>query len=408
MGDSLDLVDGDSFEAKNVDQISQFMQPILRGAVRDKLRDISDGNTLINYPLAWIETFSTSTGDDSTVDSGNTDANYDAGGNYWEGLLAKFDVTLDDFEDGTIDSNIWTTNSNSSRSGISSNSEPTNSNDNISESGGDLNLDIDGYATGGGSFSASFSASGNLTSTDQAKIGFYLNQAQVRTDGFKEDQTGYTNADATARIILRDESGGSDQTLLSKTASHDSGDNDDNLNPGDNADFKTGLWIIREASNGDAELVDPDNNVRGTVNNFPNDASVKFTADINGSADDIDVSNDSEADVHWDVEYVKFDDTVFTTGAVQTTTIISASSNITQVYPHSMATTPTGSDVTVDVSVDGGSNFDITDASPDEIIETANVANPGSDLVLRWKTNPTTDGFQTAQFENYGVKVWTI
>jgi len=304
MANSLDIKDGDVFEAKNVEQIVEFLDPILRSAIRDKRRDLSDGDTPVSFEYSWVETLSTSSGDDTSVNTGNTTASYDSNAKYYYG-----DTTT--VTDGFSDSTEY---------------GPVNA------------ADPDGFVT----------------------IHTYnLNGQRIEGSIEHEWTTGQSdqNTNGTFRVLVN-YSGGAQET---------------DENDGTEGPFRPDGEFFTKNYNVSAGEVD---NIKVQVNvaNLDDDFYVK-----NFTADTIDILN---------------------SGVLETNTIISTTKNITQAYIHLLG--PNTENMTLDVSVDGGTNYDITGVSPNTVIDTSSITNTGNNLSIKANWNDSSQ-----EIEAFAVKAFT-
>lgn len=77
-------------------------------------------------------------------------------------------------------------------------------------------------------------------------------------------------------------------------------------------------------------------------------------------------------------------------------------SNVDSILVTGKTTTPGNSTITIDVSTDGGSTWDVTDESLNEVIE---LDGDSDDVVVRFKL--TEDSGNDPLLYNYGYQVWT-
>jgi len=87
-------------------------------------------------------------------------------------------------------------------------------------------------------------------------------------------------------------------------------------------------------------------------------------------------------------------------GTVTTGTLITTSSDITGVFVYATTKTPSDSSITVDVSIDGGTTW-ITGNSLNTWIDTS--SNTGTELVLRFNLNPSSDNTRAPELIDFGV-----
>lgn len=94
------MIDGDILYD---DDLYAMAKVTIFNGIQAKQRELADSGTVISYDNAWIETFNTSTGDDSSVDSGSTTAHY-IDKNYVKDMTTIYD----DFDDNSFDDAKWT------------------------------------------------------------------------------------------------------------------------------------------------------------------------------------------------------------------------------------------------------------------------------------------------------------
>jgi len=64
------------------------------------------------------------------------------------------------------------------------------------------------------------------------------------------------------------------------------------------------------------------------------------------------------------------------------------------------------SQLTVDVSADDGTNFELTDVSERRLIDLTDLANRGSNLRLKFNLSPSSDSTGTPKLEDYVAKAF--
>lgn len=376
--DDLDKKNGEKILAANFLQLNRYLDTVLKTTLRDKIRDLADGDTPAVFRDVWVETLNTSSGDNSSIDTGATDADYVSSNDTYRCSYSNSFSRKDGFGDGTLASYISTS---------TNDSQITNAS--VSESNGELRLDIDDNGQNdefSGSSYAEATVDGVTSSGGQ--IEFDITNSDAYLD-YGESYNSGAYIDARWRVYW------GNMLIFDETRTNDSTETQsfDNV--------VNGTWKVRPDGTGGYEVL-KNGSIVNTISDTPDNDEVRFRIDF-----DYDFANDmtgpDQLEVNLYTTWLDFDDNGFQSSQVVTNTVVSTPSVITQLYSY-LEKTLNGGSIELDISTDGGTNFDITGASYDELVDLSNVSNSGSNLVLRWNLNPS--GLKSPIFENYVVKAW--
>jgi len=366
-------------------QLEEFLTPTLRNSIRNKERDIRNGDPTVSYPKTFVETVSSASGDDASIDGANTTAVFESGQ-----LICADEplTTLDDFEDGTINTSIISFGGSTAGTGGTSQTET------VEGSGLLQNTHFEDLGPGD-SFTSSRSETIDLPD-GSLKVEFDV--ASDRIEAFAQG-TNTGGASASLTVNLRDLSNDTDQVVLSRTAqSQGNGDTDV-------ASIADGRFEIREQPDGSANVIAPSGTV---VNNIPNGvpANPALFIEHTATADSIGSSGEGRAESSINLEIVETAQSVFADSVVQTETVVSTASDLTDLFLDVVKSGELDSQLTVNVSADDGTNFELTDVSERRLIDLTDLTNRGSNLRLKFNLSPSSDSTGTPKLEDYVVKAF--
>lgn len=367
-------------------QLEEFLTVQLKNAIRNKERDLANGNVAVDFPKTTVETLSAEAGDDSKIDTTATTAVFNNG--QYRCADAPYSV-VDDFEDGTIDTSIISFSGSTSGSGGNSLTET------VEGSGLLQNTHFEDLGPGD-NFSSSRQETIEIPD-GSLKIEFTV--ASDRIEAFAQG-TNTNGASASLTINLRDLAASTDQVIVSQTASSD-GNGDTGT-----ATVENGTWEIRQQPDGTADVIDPSGNDQATLaNGIPSDPAlfVEHTA----TANSIGSSGEGRAESSIDFDLVERSPDVFQPSVVETTGALSFASDLTDVFLDVVDSQPLDSSLTTDFSADGGTNFELSDIDRRTLVDLANLSNPGSNAELRFDLIPSSDTTASPRIEDYVLKGFT-
>jgi len=381
----------------NASQVGDILDPALQNKAEVRTKNVSNDNTLTALSGAFVSVLGRDSGELFRIDSTNTTASYSEVNNNFEdpANLYKSTTTVnqvnsdyDSFADNAFNSNLLSSGSAADDGSSANTFENSNS--------FDMSISADSSSNSSKGADAVL-----LTENNVAELTIHIDS--VSAGGF-DGQFGYD----TNIFILPVKNGTVDVDELNGSATIRA-DEEVFLNVID-VDENTGdvsrndvVWNVKHTGNGNWEVVNDSGTVLATGSGFKPDPNTQIGIELSCFVADGSADGNLVIDRLGQHSKVLFDDGT----QLETDVVAETDSNIKKVYVPAGPDlkVPTGTSLTVDISVDGGSNFDITNAPLNEVIDTTQVANPGNQLVLRYNISVSDRG-KSPIFESIGAKVW--